>query len=86
MIRLSRELNGYLVRSFVLDGVGADAKGSAPEAPEAATFLREALQASLVSEPEEGESRKAERDSEQSASFETTTKDGERIHFNAYAK
>ena len=39
-----------------------------------------------MSEPEEGESRKAERDSEQSASFETTTKDGERIHFNAYAR
>ncbi len=75
-----------LVRSFVLDGVGADAQGTAPVATEAAAFLRDALQASLVSQAEQGEALKGERESDQAASFETTTKTGERIHFNAYAK
>ncbi len=75
-----------LVRSFVLDGVGTDAKGTAPQASEAASFLRDALQASLVSSAEQGQAVKAERESDEAASFETTTKTGERIHFNAYAK
>ncbi|MCO4769445.1 MAG: hypothetical protein KDA24_05395 [Deltaproteobacteria bacterium] len=75
-----------LVRSFVLDGVGAEAKGDAPEATEAAAFLREALQASRVSEAEQGDARKVEMDSVNSSAFETTNKDGSRIHFNAYKK
>jgi hypothetical protein len=75
-----------LVRSFVLDGVGAEATGPAPDGAAAAAFLRDALQASVVTADEAGVANKAEKASAAADAFETTSKDGERIHFNAYAK
>lgn len=75
-----------LVRSFVMDGVGADARGEAPTPEAAASFLREAMAAAPVSEEEDALSKKSEKDAPRATAFETTTKEGKRIHFNAYAK
>jgi len=75
-----------LVRSFVMDGVGAEDTGNAPPAEAAASFLREAMAAAPVSETEDALSKKAEKSAPSADAFETTTKEGKRIHFNAYAK
>jgi len=75
-----------LVRSFVLDSVGSAASGSPPPAAEAASFLRTAMVGSVVSEKAHGEAQASELDSPDSTAFETKSKDGKRIHFNAYKK
>ena len=74
-----------LVRSFVLDGVGAEA-AAAPPATDAAAFLRDALSAQVTTSDSSGAADKSELDSPASTAFDTKSKSGERIHFNAYAK
>ena len=77
-----------LVRSFVLDAVSQDIAPAQtpPKAVAAATFLKDAIASRAVGEQAAGSAVQEELDGASTRSFKTKGKDGELLHFNAYAK
>jgi hypothetical protein len=77
-----------LVRSFVMDALSQEATSPAEPPPPAtaATFLRDAIAARSVSEQAAGAAVQEEFDGAETRAFKTTSKNGELLHFNVYAK